>query len=129
MAAPNHASIKLSTAFLDEARREAEVLHRSVGAQVEHWAKLGRAIENIPGFGVGRVREALEGRLRLETLTAPEQDRLFAQLTPDFDAPDETMRQHFAALGERKGAVGTDGRGGVIRRRATAPTHGPRPLK
>jgi len=36
MPASNRASIKLSSDFVEEARKEAEVLHRSVGAQVEH---------------------------------------------------------------------------------------------
>ncbi|MDB5448889.1 MAG: hypothetical protein JWQ52_17 [Phenylobacterium sp.] len=120
MPAANHASIKLSTTFLEEARREADVLHRSVGAQVEHWARLGQAIENAPGFSIRRVREALAGRLQLESLSEAEQDRLFEGLGAAFDAPDAQMRDHFAALGAREGAVGTDGRGGVIRRQASS---------
>jgi hypothetical protein len=119
MPAANHASIKLSTAFLEEARREADVLHRSVGAQVEHWARLGQAIENAPGFSIHRVREALAGRLQLEALSEAEQNRLFEGLGVAFDTPDAQMRDHFAVLGAREGAVGSDGRGGVIRRQAS----------
>ena len=113
----NYASIKLSTTFIDEARREADVLHRSVGAQVEYWAKLGRAIENTPGFGLDRVREAMEGRLRVEAVPAAE-DRapFFTDLSVAFDTPDIATQSHYAALGEREGAVGSDREGGVIRR-------------
>jgi hypothetical protein len=113
----NYASIKLSTTFIDEARREADVLHRSVGAQVEYWAKLGRAIENTPGFGLDRVRETMEGRLRVEAVPpAEERERFFTDLSVAFDTPDVATQSHYAALGEREGAVGSDGEGGVIRR-------------
>ena len=121
----NHASIKLSTAFVEEARREAEVLHRSVGAQVEHWARLGRAFENTPGIGIDRVRGALEGRLKIEDLTRDERESFYDGVFAQLNGPDQAMSDHYAALGAREGAVGTDGHGGVVhspavRRRRTA---------
>ena len=121
----NHASIKLSTAFVEEARREAEVLHRSVGAQVEHWARLGRAFENTPGIGIDRVRGALEGRLKIEDLTRDEREAFYDGVFAQLNGPDQAMSDHYAALGAREGAVGTDGHGGVVhgpalRRRRTA---------
>ncbi|MDB5428692.1 MAG: hypothetical protein JWR47_326 [Phenylobacterium sp.] len=119
MPATNRASIKLSSDFVEEARREAEVLHRSVGAQVEHWAKLGRAFENTPGFDIRKVRGVLEGRLKIEDLTAAEQDKFFEELGDYFDNPDQKMRDYFAELGAREGAVGSDGKGGIVRRTAS----------
>ncbi|HEY8004703.1 MAG TPA: hypothetical protein VIE16_10775 [Phenylobacterium sp.] len=116
--AAKHASIKLSSTFVDEARREAEVLHRSVGAQVEHWAKLGRAFENTPGVDMRKVRDALEGQLKIEDLTAAEQDRFFDGLPDHFNNPDARTKAFYARLGETEGAVGNDEGGHIVRRRA-----------
>jgi len=113
---PNQISIKLSSTFIDEVRREADVLHRSVGAQVEYWAKLGRAIENTPGFSLERVRETMEGRLRIEAIPDGAEAAVLRELSAGFDKPDATTRAYFSALGERPGAVGGDGKGGVVRR-------------
>jgi hypothetical protein len=118
--ASNFSSIKLSSRFVGEARREAEVLHRSVGAQVEYWARLGRAIESTPGIDVSLIRQALNGQLRLDGLGVAEQTLALDALGAAFDAPDETTRAHFAALGEQDGAVGSDGNGGVVRRQTGA---------
>ena len=111
----NHASIKLSRDLVEEARREAEVLHRSVGAQVEHWARLGRIFENTPGMGIDRVREALEGRLKIEDLSPTERSSFYDGVFAQLHGPDQAMSDDYAAFGARDGAVGTDGRGGVMR--------------
>jgi hypothetical protein len=87
------------------------------GAQVEYWARLGRAIENTPGFGLDRIRETMEGRLRVEAVPGAEDRELFfTNLSAAFDTPDIATQSHDAALGEREGAVGSDGEGGVVRR-------------
>ena len=62
------ASVKLTAEFVEEVRKEIDLSHRSLASQVEYWAKLGRAIENSDGFSLERVREALEGRLKIEAL-------------------------------------------------------------
>ena len=117
--ASSYASVKLSSAFIDEVRQEASVVHRSVGAQVEYWAKLGRAVENAPGFGIDRVRQALDGRLTLETLSVEEQDAVFDQLDDQFDNPPAEAKAQYAELGRRDGAVGTDAQGRLVRRQAS----------
>ena len=114
--ASNYASVKLSGDFVDQARREAEVVHRSVGAQVEYWARLGRAVENTPGFGIEKVRQALDGQLKLEAGTAAEQDQAFEAMSAEFDAPSAATRAYYAELGRRPGAVGLDERGRLVRR-------------
>lgn len=55
----NTCSVRLSTALLEDARREAEVFHRTISGQLEHWVKLGQAFEAAPGCGMDRVRAAL----------------------------------------------------------------------
>ena len=110
-------SIKLTDEFVEEARLEAEVVQRSVGAQVEYWAKLGRALENTPGIDMGHIRDTLNGTFRLDNLTAVEQAKALDALSAAFDEPDATTRDHYAALGAQPGAVGTDGKGGIVRRK------------
>jgi hypothetical protein len=115
----NYASVKLSSEFVDEARREAAVLHRSLGAQVEYWARLGRAIEQAPGFSVQKARDALEGRLKLDGLGAAEQDVVLEEFGAAFDEPSPELRDHYAALGAAAGAVGADGRGRLVKRQTS----------
>lgn len=116
--ASKYASVKLSGPFVEEARREAATVHRSLGAQVEYWARLGRAFENTPGLGIDRMRDALEGRLKIEDLSAVEQDAFFEQWGAHYDASD-VGKEYFAALGRREGAVGDDEKGRLVRREAS----------
>lgn len=115
MAASNFASIKLSSDFINDARREAEVVHRSVGAQVEYWAKLGRALEAAPGFTVEKAREALKAA-PLDVPDGAEQAAGLDALDAAFASPDARTLAHYAALGDRDGAVGSNGEGGLVRR-------------
>jgi len=117
--ASNYASVKLTSDFIDEARRDAELLHRSLGAQVEYWARLGRAIEQSPGFSIHRVRATLSGRMKLEDLPADEQDAVFDGLAAEFENPPAALRAHYAALGSVDGAVGADKHGRLVRRGST----------
>ena len=116
--ATNHASIKLSRDLVEDARRHAEIMHRSVGAQVEHWARMGRLYENAPGVTVNQVRTALERGRKLEDMTRDEQDAFFADLGDYMAHPDQATADYYAALGAQEGAVGTDGKGGVVQRTA-----------
>jgi hypothetical protein len=111
--AAKHASVKLSTEFLADARKEAEAFNRSLGAQVEHWARLGRAFENTPGIGIDRVREALAGRLKFEDLTTVEQDAFLEQFGIDFGPEVDAA---YAEIGNRPGAVGRDEAGRLVKR-------------
>lgn len=116
-------SIKISTDFVEEVRREIDVSHRSVGAQVEYWAKLGRAIENTPGFDVERVKDAFEGRLRVESSPSGEgREPFLMRLSAAFDNPDPATRERYKALGGRRGAVGSDGSGGLVRSPSPRPS-------
>jgi hypothetical protein len=52
-------SIRVSDTMFAQAEREARLMHRSIAAQVEHWADLGRALESA-GLTVDAVRSALQ---------------------------------------------------------------------
>jgi len=51
-------SIRVSDAMFAQAEHEARLMHRSIAAQVEHWAGLGRALESA-GLTVDAIRSAL----------------------------------------------------------------------
>ena len=74
MAARNFASVKLKADLVDDARKEAELFNRSLGGQIEHWARVGRALEGAPQFSTERVRATLMGRLKMEELSAAERE-------------------------------------------------------
>ena len=113
------ASVKLTAEFVDEVRKELDVSHRSLASQVEYWAKLGLAIESSDGFSLERVREALEGRLKIEALPPAGEERsaFLARFGHVFDTPDEVTRAFFVRAGQSPGAAGTNGKGGVESRR------------
>ena len=58
-----HATLRLRRDLVEAARKEAELFGRSTAAQIEHWARLGRAFEPARGATTERVRQALQGRL------------------------------------------------------------------
>jgi hypothetical protein len=43
--------IKISESLALAARTEAQVFERSIASQIEHWARIGRAVEQVLGHG------------------------------------------------------------------------------
>ncbi len=103
--AANFATVKLSRRLVDEARQEAELLHRSLAGQIEHWAKLGRALENAKGFSIDRVRATLAGELTIEDLGEAEQDAFFADMGSQFEQPSRELKAAYAELGKARQAA------------------------
>lgn len=116
MAARKFASVKLTSAFIDEARKEAGIVNRSVGGQIEHWARLGKALESAPGMPVSRVREALEGKVALRSLSRDEQEAVLDQMHDRFKIPTDDEIAAYAALADLPGAVGLDEKGRLVQR-------------
>jgi len=109
------ASIKLPSDLVNLARAEASVLHRSIGGQVEHWARLGRVVESGPGFTLDRVRAALQGEFNADLLDVDEERLfmdLFAQYLSQPNAENEAFTAKMLAEG---GYVGEDDNGRLIR--------------
>jgi hypothetical protein len=96
------ANLYLDSGLIEDARREAELLHRSLSGQIEHWARLGRAIENAEGVSIARVHAALEGRLKIDEFSEPEQDAFFAELGSVFEAPSSEISQAYAERGQQR---------------------------
>ena len=116
-------SIKLSGSLVDQARQEAPVFSRSIAGQVEHWARLGRALESSPGFTLDRVRSALAGELDPGSLSDDEWS-LFDDLRFEgLGEGDNPAADAFAAkVAQTPGAVGYDEQGRLVRVRADGTT-------
>lgn len=79
--------IRVSDMLVDLARTEGGAMQRSIGAQVEHWARIGRAIEHSPDFDYADVMAALAAEKPVDDLSAKErafyQEVLTAELAAD----------------------------------------------
>ena len=83
-------SIRLSAELATASKAESRLMHRSQASQLEHWARIGRAIEHSEHFNYNRIARALRGELSVDELTMYEK--------PVFDAMhDEAMHESTAA--------------------------------
>lgn len=82
--------VKLSDALISAARETAPLAHRSLAAQVEHWASLGRAIEGSLTAGqAAALKQAVQGSAPVVSGKAAAQslaDALGAALRPEWGA-------------------------------------------
>ncbi|WP_353252847.1 hypothetical protein [Salinisphaera sp. PC39] len=65
-------AIKVNDDIAAAARAEADLMSRSMTEQIEHWARIGRALERQPGVSMARVRTALEAGLDFDDLGGDE---------------------------------------------------------
>jgi hypothetical protein len=96
-------AIKLSDEFVNLARSEGSVMGRSIAGQVEHWARLGRAVERAPGFGYERIRAVLSAQASFDGLESDEQAVALAELERYLE---DLPRHRDAAFFERLRAAG-----------------------
>ena len=61
-------AIKLSEEFVEIAREEGRLMHRSIAAQVEYWASIGRELEVRGALGPAGVRRLLHGQGSIQNL-------------------------------------------------------------
>lgn len=105
------ASIKVSSTLLETARAEAALFHRSAGGQLEHWARVGRAIEASPDFDYARVRAALSGQLDAAALSAEERALFLDGFGEALAQPLPAEQAFWAGRRQRGGGVGRDEEG------------------
>ena len=106
----------MSADLVEDARRDARVFRRSLSGQVEHWARLGQAIEAAPGFTLDRVRAALAGKFHVDALTAEEHVYFDDLLSDALEQPSREIDEAYAEIG-RAGGVGLDATGRLVRGR------------
>jgi len=99
--------VKLSDRLVRAARVEAKVLDRSITAQIEHWAKVGRAVEVALGHVDVYALKASAGDLRRTIPEAPRRRALLAALDKiTVDADRATVIEKIRANGHP--VYGTD---------------------
>ncbi len=60
-------SIRMDDNFVQEAQLYAEVNHRSIPKQIEHWAQIGRIAEDNPDLPYEFIRDALIATAEIES--------------------------------------------------------------
>lgn len=80
-------AVKLSTELVESARHESRVYSRSMTQQIEHWARIGRAVERT-GVLASRIHSALKAELAFDELTTEERVVVLAELEALTHAPD-----------------------------------------
>lgn len=60
------ASINITQNFMTQASRVAEIEHRSLDNQIEHWAKIGKIMEDNPDLSYSFVKQILLAKTDIE---------------------------------------------------------------
>jgi hypothetical protein len=108
-------AVKLSEELVEIARREGRVMYRSIGAQVEYWARIGREVEATRGLGIDAVRKLLEGVGSVQNLSEADTALYMDLLEQKFsalDGSDTRILDDLRAGGHPIAA--SDGKGNVI---------------
>jgi len=59
-------AVRISEGLLSEAKKFSRIEHRSVTGQIEHWARMGKCIEENPDLTYTLIKEILFGIAELE---------------------------------------------------------------
>jgi len=59
-------AVKLSSSFVDVARKFAEVYKRSVPKQIEYWAAIGKVAEENPDLSYKFIKDIMLGQAEIE---------------------------------------------------------------
>lgn len=73
-------AVKLSDDLVQAARSESRIWSRSMTQQIEHWARIGRAVERSGVVSLERIRAALSAKLPYDELGAEERMVVLGQL-------------------------------------------------
>ncbi|WP_353220232.1 hypothetical protein [Salinisphaera sp. S4-8] len=101
-------SVRLSRAILGQARKEAGVMSRTVQAQLEHWARVGQAIENAPGYDRNKVQDALRGHVAPDELDPYERSVYDVEHEALMEKAGDEEKAFFKQLAEKQRAAGID---------------------
>jgi hypothetical protein len=59
-------AVRISEGLLNDARKFSRIDHRSVAGQIEHWARMGKCIEENPELTFALIKEILIGLEELD---------------------------------------------------------------
>jgi hypothetical protein len=97
--------IKISEALALAARTEAEAFERSIASQVEHWAQIGRAVEQVLGHDQVAALKQQAGMPEFAD----------AMRKASTEAGQRRALQHIRKLGGPRFSVDPTRRGGILR--------------
>ena len=109
--------VRVSSTLVDQARKESKIAGRSIAGQVDYWARIGAAVERLPGFDRSKIDAALAGRPTGRPLT-PEEDVVFFEELPDHLETPTPSGQRFWDLMAQGRNVSHDAEGRIVERLA-----------
>ena len=59
-------AVRVSDALVSDARKHSKVEHRSLTGQIEHWAIIGKCVEENPDLTYDLIKEIFIGLAELE---------------------------------------------------------------
>lgn len=59
-------AVRISEGLLNDARKFSRVDHRSLAGQIEHWAHIGKCVEENPDLTFALIKEILIGLEELD---------------------------------------------------------------
>ena len=59
-------AVEISESLLSEARKFSKIDHRSLTGQIEHWASIGKCVEENPDLTYDLIKEIFLGMQELE---------------------------------------------------------------
>jgi hypothetical protein len=65
-------AIKINDDIANSARAESKIMSRSMTEQIEHWARIARVLEHMPGVSAKRVYSALRTEVDFDKLNTDE---------------------------------------------------------
>lgn len=101
-------TIKITDSEANILRNVAPIFSRSIGEQVVHWLRIGRAIESSPNFNYRRITEALAGLVDPEELSAEEHAVFFDQFSDAMGETNDKQEKFFAERRKNGLGVGLD---------------------
>lgn len=59
-------AVRISEKLVNEAKKYSRIDHRSITGQIEHWAKIGKYVEENPDLTYSLIKKILMGLEELE---------------------------------------------------------------
>lgn len=87
-------AVKLTDELVGSARIASALWHRSMTQQIEHWARIGRALEQMPGLALDKVERVLSADMSFDTLSPEEQAMVLGKLEGMLVKPEGDSQLH-----------------------------------
>jgi hypothetical protein len=107
-------AVKISDTEYEAAREAAAVNSRSLSGQVEHWIRIGRAVERNPAIAYSRIEQALRGLLAPSELSDEEQEEYLDRLGDKMGEVSSEEAAFWADRDRRGLGVGLDDAGKLV---------------